>query len=105
MYKHNRSPLADSPSNSIQKPGGTPVYLTYEELSGLTGISQSTLRRRVKDGTLPFFQPGGRRTRVVFPADAVERIIRAIPLPPEVDLPPSPKTTHRGPAPKWLRDS
>lgn len=81
-------------------------YLTYEELSQQTGISVSTLRRRVSDGTIPFFQPGGPRTRIVFPLDAVERLIQ----PASLLSPPKPESIqpkqHRlGPRPKWQRDA
>jgi excisionase family DNA binding protein len=48
-------------------------YLTISELSDATGISISTLRRLLRKGTLPFYQPGGPRTRIVFPIDAIEQ--------------------------------
>jgi excisionase family DNA binding protein len=84
-----------------------PAYLTYEELSARTGISVSTLRRRVKDGKLPYFQPGGRRTRLVFPVDVVERLLQSAPTSsqtlPESQLQP---VAHplQGPQPKWMRN-
>src|ERR1700676_619988 len=66
-----------------------PKYLNYEELRDQTGLSLSTLRRLVKAGRLPFFQPGGPRTRIIFPADVIERALRSLtvsPLPPESKL-------------------
>lgn len=48
-------------------------YLTLREFSVTTGLSESTLRRRVRDGSLPFVQPGGPGTRILFRADALER--------------------------------
>lgn len=89
----------------------TRACLSYEEVSARTGLSLSTLRRRVKEGKLPFIQPGGRRTRIVFPLDVIERLLQA------ADTSSSPKhavqqpisvpvrkvTVSRGPRPKWLQ--
>jgi excisionase family DNA binding protein len=84
------------------------AYLNYKELSADTGISVSTLRRRVQAGQLPFFQPGGRRTRVVFPADLVERLLQSPTespaLSPETPPPPTNAIRH-GPPPKWIRET
>lgn len=49
-------------------------YLSLDELSAVSGLSASTLRRRVRDGTLPVIQPGGRRTRLLFRIDVLEKI-------------------------------
>jgi excisionase family DNA binding protein len=77
--------------------------LTYTELSELTGISQSTLRRRVKQGTIPFLQPGGPRTRVVFPIDVIDRLTQASQPIPQAQPAPEKKTRRLGPEPKWKR--
>jgi excisionase family DNA binding protein len=82
------------------------TYLTYDELHVKTGLSLSTLRRRVKEGRLPFFQPGGPRTRVVFPADVIERLLSSVPIreqPQEPAPMPSSPAGPRGPRPKWLQ--
>jgi hypothetical protein len=80
-------------------------YLTVEELSALTTLSVSTLRRLYKRGLIVGFQPGGPRTRIVFPSDALEQLARtmagtAIPTP--CNPSESTKTPQRGPRPKWL---
>ena len=49
-------------------------YLTIQELRGLSGWSLSTIRRRVRDGSIPVIQPGGPRTRMLFPADVLDRL-------------------------------
>jgi excisionase family DNA binding protein len=82
--------------------------LTIEELSQWTGLSVSTIRRRVKDGTIPFLQPGGRRSRIVFPPDIVERLIqitsqKSTNTEPIAVIPPE-KPQRRGPRPKWQRE-
>jgi excisionase family DNA binding protein len=79
-------------------------FLSITELAAATGFSVSTLRRLQQKGVLPFYQPGGPRTRLVFPADAIERCVEAgsacLPTP----LPPSeqPAARQRGPKPKWM---
>jgi excisionase family DNA binding protein len=78
------------------------AYLTYEELSQQTGISVSTLRRRVEEGAILFFQPGGPRTRIVFPLDVVERLINQKSAPPEASTEPCSSGPKRsGPPLKW----
>jgi len=47
-------------------------FLTRKELSRQTGLSLATLQRYKDDEKIPFFQPGGRGARVVFPLDAIE---------------------------------
>ncbi len=36
-----------------------------------TGLSESTVRRYIKKNRLPFAQPGGPRSRILIPADAL----------------------------------
>jgi len=48
------------------------TYLDIVELSVATGLSISTINRLKKQGKIPCYQPGGPRTRVLFPADAIE---------------------------------
>src|SRR5262245_44414108 len=47
--------------------------LSTAELSKLTGVSESTIRRLKDADRIPFSQPGGHRSRVLFPPDALER--------------------------------
>jgi excisionase family DNA binding protein len=83
----------------------TPRYLTTVELSELTGISVSTIQRLCRKGQLPFYQPGGPRTRIVFPPDAFEQATqanqKATGLPPNDPAAASPENPQRGPRPKW----
>ncbi|MFL5330046.1 MAG: helix-turn-helix domain-containing protein [Gemmataceae bacterium] len=98
-------------TSGVASPNGV-AYLTIEELAKKTRYSVSTLRRLCRKGLIPFFQPGGPRSRVVFPTDSIERI-RAI-LPPSVAS--APKTellslpdktaadtarVQSGPRPRW----
>src|SRR6516225_2482345 len=54
-----------------------PRYLTLAELSAQTTLSESTLKRLCQKGAIPFYQPGGPRTRIVFPPDAIEQALFA----------------------------
>jgi excisionase family DNA binding protein len=83
----------------------TPRYLTTVELSEVTGISVSTIQRLRRKGVLPFYQPGGPRTRIVFPPDAIEQATEAnhkvTGLPPNDTVAASSENPQRGPRPKW----
>jgi hypothetical protein len=57
-----------------------PHYLSLKELSELSGFSESTLRRRMKDGTLRPIQPGGPGTRMAFRYDVLEQLAAPAPL-------------------------
>ena len=54
-------------------------FLSIEELSLQSGLSISTIERRVKDGSIPVIQPGGRRTRKLFRADVLEQLASQAP--------------------------
>jgi hypothetical protein len=101
--KHRQA--GNHPPSDAAARNSAPALLTYQDLHLKTGFSLSTLRRRVKEGRIPFFQPGGPRTRVVFPADVVELLLSQSPVSEQpqtpVAAPPSP-AAQRGPRPKWL---
>lgn len=82
--------------------------LTIEEFARRTSLSVSTIRRRIKDGQLPFWQPGGPGTRLLLPANS-------LPFQPAATLPATrpvesanPSTNRAssrlsGPLPRWKR--
>jgi hypothetical protein len=78
------------------------LYLTREELLARTGLSPATLQRYKAAGRIPFFQPGGRGGRVLFPPDAIE-IARALYTETKTDVPPLAAVPRKrpGPPPKW----
>ena len=49
------------------------TYLTLRQFILRSGLSESTLRRRVRDGTLVAIQPGGPGKKILFPSDALDR--------------------------------
>ncbi len=48
-------------------------YLSLAELSRKSGLSEVTLRRWWRAGTIVGFQPGGPGSRLLFPHDTLER--------------------------------
>ena len=52
-------------------------YLSPAEFAALSTLSEATVRRRIKDGSIPTYQPGGHRTRILIPRDALERSRKA----------------------------
>lgn len=45
--------------------------LTPAEFAAAAGLSLATVRRRIREGSLPVFQPGGKRTAVRIPRSAL----------------------------------
>ena len=45
----------------------TSEFLTIDEFSTMSRLSVSTIRRPIADGSLPAFQPGGKKTRLLIP--------------------------------------
>ena len=89
-----------------------PQYLKLKEFVELSGLSESTVRRRARDGTLPVVQIGGKHKKLLFPADALERANNAISSTTSDDMvvPSSttsstgmPAETPSGPRPRWAR--
>jgi hypothetical protein len=78
--------------------------LNINELSHRSRLSVSTLNRLKKAGLIPFFQPGGKGSRVTFPPDAIELACAATASDQAVlaQVPASPKKLS-GPSPKWLQ--
>jgi excisionase family DNA binding protein len=91
----------------------TTEYLSPAEFADLCGLSVETVRRRLRDGGLPRVQPGGPRTRLLIPADALDRALTAASASGRPDTGPGPDTAPQppptspaplpGPAPKWRR--
>ncbi len=46
--------------------------ISIQELSKRSGVPVVTLRRWARAGSIPFFQPGGKNGRLLFPVDAIE---------------------------------
>lgn len=100
----------------------TRLYLKLPEFCRLTGLSASTVRRRVRDGSIPCFQPGGPDHVLLFKIDALKHASsspRTSPSgadSPKVDgdrlhgpdavqpVAAQSHTNQRGPGPKWKRE-
>lgn len=82
-------------------------YLTPTEFAKMAALSVSTLWRRIKDGTIPSYQPAGKGTRRLIPVDAIE-----LPVPihssaaaPDSAVDTSPQSSRRGRKPLWLKET
>jgi excisionase family DNA binding protein len=45
------------------------AFLTVREFAKFTGLSDKTIRRRIREGRLLFHQPGGPRTKILIPSN------------------------------------
>lgn len=83
------------------------------EFVAKSGLSLATVRRYLKDGRIPSFQPGGLRCRVLIPVSALEPyaqlagpVSRASrPNQPKVVPRAASKRTRSGPKPRWRTDT
>ena len=91
-----------------------PQYVSLKEFSAISRLSVSTLRRRIKDGSLPFRQLGGRRCRLLIPSNALELVDQPVdassgPCQPDANRngPTPPISTAPqalpGPRPRWTQ--
>lgn len=100
----------------------TRLYVKLPEYCRLTGLSASTVRRRVRDGSIPYFQPGGPDHVLLFATDALMHASSTPRTSPSVAESPKAEgerlhgpdagqpaaaqnhTNQRGPGPKWKRE-
>jgi hypothetical protein len=54
------------------RPVPAPKYLSRRQLANQSGLSEATIQRLKAAKRIPFYQPGGAGTRVVFPPNAIE---------------------------------
>jgi hypothetical protein len=87
-------------------------HVSPQEFSDQSGLSIASVRRYLRDGKLPFVQPGGPRGRVLIPTDALARLAgdgRGDTSPPTPAASPagerrSEESSRRpGPGPAWRR--
>jgi len=97
------------------------TYLTFKEFIGRCPLSPSTIRRRIKDGSIPHVQPGGKGHRVLIPENAMDLLCAVQAVDPEItketptsvgvlddgvaDPAPEPPREEKlpGPAPDWKK--
>ena len=72
MVEHQRA-LVSADQNARTAPD--PRYLTRDELATVSGLSPATIRRYKEKNLIPFFQPGGKGARVLFPRDAIQTAV------------------------------
>jgi hypothetical protein len=86
---------------------GPQIHISPAEFAARSGLSVVTVRRRVRDRSLPAVQPGGPRTRVLIPVDALVPVRVDAPADLAEPKPPLPTTPAPlpGPAPKWRQSA
>ena len=76
-------------------------FLTIKELSRRSRLSESTIHRLKRAGRIPFYQPGGKHGRLLFPSDAIEQTAQngsAVPTPASPPRSDSPRLSGCRPA-------
>jgi excisionase family DNA binding protein len=85
-------------------PAVTPVYVSIKELAGLSGLSESTLRRLYQRGRIQALQPGGPGTRLLFRRDALEHT-QDLPVDSRATMSSESPIRLPGPTPRWIENS
>jgi hypothetical protein len=90
----------------------SPKNLSPQEFSEQSGLSIASVRRYLRDGKLPFAQPGGPRGRILIPPDALARLaVQQMDYPSTPSLAANPSIEGQaerplqrsGPVPAWRR--
>jgi excisionase family DNA binding protein len=97
---HVTKPLVDDPPA-----GFASEFLSPREFSQLVGLSEATVRRRIKAGQLLSVQPGGPRHLILIRRDTLERSQKSAENIADIDAPLTRSNRLSGPKPKWLRDN
>jgi excisionase family DNA binding protein len=80
--------------------------LTIQELCAKYRLSISTIHRLKDQGKIPFYQPAGKRGKLLFPLNAIERPTFEEGGPSSPDSRPDNNHPHlSGPSPTWMRPS
>lgn len=81
-------------------------FVSPQVFARLAGISESTLWRRIRDGSIPSWQPGGRGTRVLVPLSALDSVripdTRGAPITDVAAVCQPVQKPIPGPRPQWL---
>jgi len=68
-----------SRSSELARSGRASGYITFDEFVRRVPLSASTIRRRLKDGSIPSVQPGGKGHRVLIREDALDVLCQVQP--------------------------
>lgn len=94
-----RKPIEPPPPPSPPASNAVGELLTVSEFVRVSGLSRATVFRRIRDGAIPIWQPGGHRTALRIPANVL--VVRQIP---EADDSTARNATasKRGRRPEWM---
>jgi hypothetical protein len=104
----NLNPATSKDPSSLEHLPTVPVaqseFYSPKKFARKCDISESTARRLVKVGKIPAIQPGGKRTRILIPRDALSLVASTAEPPVKGDGGEPNQSSHkRGPTPKWRR--
>lgn len=87
-------------------------YLTIKQFASHYGLSDTTIRRRVRDGSLPSVQAGGKGKKILIPSNALtgntvlnrhaDPSVTPVAAAPVVNVKPA---ARRGPRPRWRNEN
>ncbi|HEX6986540.1 MAG TPA: hypothetical protein VF170_14250, partial [Planctomycetaceae bacterium] len=100
-------PPAGGPLPSGPTPEGSPTHVSVAEFVRRTGLSESTVRRRLADGRIPKYQPSGKGGVIAIPLAAALSAAAppAAPSGPSGATPAPAPPRRSGPLPAWQRRS
>lgn len=110
FHPEKKSDTAGSFSNLTEIPiaNAKGIVITNIELMGVkefqaySKLSKSTIQRRIQDGTLKAWQPGGKGTRILLYADNLLKSRGMESMPPEINnINQNKKTSNT--SPRWLK--
>lgn len=73
---------------AIDPPNQNASFLTLAQFAQLSNLSPATLYRRIRDGHLATFQPGGKGTSLRIPASELQRLTTPASLSPTLPVQP-----------------
>lgn len=84
-------------------------FISPREFAQRSGLSESTVRRHLKSGSIPCLQVGGAKHRIIIPADVLQASKTSNAEPYEAfkrdHRMPGPVARRFGPRPRWMNGS
>ena len=84
------------------------ILLSIHELNAVVSLSITTIRRRIRirEGTIPAIQPGGKGTKLLIPVEWLQKWSALSQASPEQTTPitnAKQRKTISGPRPRWMK--
>ncbi|WP_417390480.1 hypothetical protein [Gimesia sp.] len=82
------------------------ILLSIHELNAVVSLSITTIRRRIREGTIPAIQPGGKGTKLLIPVEWLQKwsaLSQASPEQTTSTTNAKQRKTISGPRPRWMK--